>query len=371
MVSAQIPGREYRAVAFLKAYLARVPQTPQRTEAEQTISKLLDTIQNNLAKNVDELARAVESDKTYGWCKWPLIATQQALAGFGDRAMKTNKMKTSNKLCGSSVSSGLMSALALGGDVTAARQAYEQNPPAFGGAEDDVLRSALYFDGFDNLLGAFLDSGSIKDGEALYPVMMKHSALEGGSLPLLVCREFRSGNMASAADILKNLRDTAVAGAKPTQQDQLAAFLGRIARMQILMHDAPAAQATLAQIKYTDKRKEMMDYAMAPKAEANIDLERIFWLIFGNGYGYVFSSLPAEECWFPEAHANILTDFAVKGFYIYAKDGSGSGKCMDTMAAQCIETSKAAPRSTGDTSWDHWKTSVDALLTAYDFLRSQ
>jgi hypothetical protein len=79
---------------------------------------------------------------------------------------------------------------------------------------------------------------------------MKHSAVKGRSVPLLVCKEFRAGNQATATDILNNLRDTAVAGAKPTQQDDLATFLGHIARMQVLIGDTKAAQTTLDQIKY-------------------------------------------------------------------------------------------------------------------------
>lgn len=374
-VSAQISGREYRAIAFLKAYLFAAPNAEGKTETEQTIAHLFQTLQGQLKQRLQELEGPAKAEK---WgegrleCRRDARAEREALAGLSDKALQTEKEKRVIPACSEGVAPRVITAMALSGDLETARKTLASYPPYEGTIGDAGIFDSSYRTYYDELLAAFANWGALKDAEALFDEQIKHSALGGGSFPLLACREYRAGNQARALDMLSNLRAAAIAGAKPEQRERLRNFLVDIARMQVLMGDSHAAQETLNEIKYADDRKSASESALSPKPRIGGDLQGDFWLARGNAYDYLFKTFPGEECWFPTIKVEQLTDLAISGFYVYAADDYGANKCMETTVQECIEkVRQLKPDNLGNTAIDEWKNLTEALVTAYVFLRNQ
>jgi hypothetical protein len=375
LASSKILGHELRAMAFLKAYLLAVPDSPKHQAIRDLVTQLSLHIKSVELAILDELSAKLLTGADlhgFGGVCGPLstLANREARAGFVDRALKTSHDNGKSRCNLRSLD--FVVALADGGSLAQAKQTLASRASQdydWYVNKSELGEGAEYM---DRLMAAYARQDDLVDAEDVLAKLKSHSALGNGAL-LMACKQAHAGNKELARKTLIELRDAWLARAKANNSAQynIDYTLVQVARALILNGDTPAAEDAMSHVQDTSRRAEYSRFVAHPGPySTNYNSAHLFWLTLGNGAAYINIRRPEEECWFPEDRVKNLLSIGIEGVHVYEH---GDETCSDTELTRCLALIKKLKGrdSLGWGSYEYLGFLGDAIADAYNFLRER
>jgi hypothetical protein len=272
LASARVPGRELRAIGWLKAYVEKLPDAPKAQSVRDEIRTLRSRYEITIDKLVGHLKTMANKEPDEQDRRWAMfnIAGIQALAGNIKGAHETAGLEKMPPFEGVNYNqlTGLARELAIGGDLRKALDLLAEarrmtvrinNPEATKWVQDY---------GYGGVVRALL-----RDGK---PEEARSYAYFSGSeqLQQIACGYFVQGKTAAAFEALKLARDALIKAGSRGRFD-LYGIVGR----QVAFGDPTGAMETVNLAAGEDDQRELrksMDRLLGDPAELK-KLRHIDW----------------------------------------------------------------------------------------------